>query len=96
MWFGLRVDAKVGAFQYSRIPFLHNSIEVFAQMEKVIFVQPTTDLNGLMGEEGDIATKMVFLKWMGLLNIHRHEVTQCAILLLQLPIIKSFKFYPWN
>jgi hypothetical protein len=38
-----------------------------------------------MGEEGDIASKMVLLEWMGLLNIHRHEVTQCAIFLLQLP-----------
>jgi hypothetical protein len=38
-----------------------------------------------MGEEGDIASKMVFLKWMSLLNIHRQEVTQRAILLLQFP-----------
>jgi hypothetical protein len=66
----------------------------FGKNGKVIFVQPCTDLNGLMGEEGDIASKMVFLKWMGLLNIYRHEVTQCAILLLQLPNKKNFKFYP--
>ncbi len=44
-----------------------------------------------MGEEGDIASKMVFLKWMGLLNIHRHEVTHCAILLLQLPNNKKLQ-----
>jgi hypothetical protein len=63
----------------------------FCLYGKVIFLEPYTDLNGLMGEEGDIVSKMVFLKWMGLLHIHRHEVTQCAILLLQLPNNKKLQ-----